>query len=46
MTKNKNHSFNKSKLPSPSKGVITEKLESDASGHFVKNNESEKKKNI
>ncbi len=43
MGKNKNHSFDKSKLPSPSKGVITDKEAPDASIPFEKNNKSDKK---
>lgn len=42
MEKNKNHSFDKSKLPSPSKGVITEKEVPDASTDFEKNKKIDK----
>ena len=43
MGKNKNHSFDKSKLPSPSKGVITEKEVPDTSTDFDKDKKLNKK---
>ncbi len=46
MGKNKNHSFDKSKLPSPSKGVITDKEVPDTSTPSVKKNKSDNKLNM
>ncbi len=37
MSKNPNHNFQKDKLPSPSKGVVTEKTEKDAQSEATAN---------